>query len=327
MIFGREHPSPEYGEVPNLTLRPLNASRGRQRALSYLRARREGTPRDLARGVSAELAQAADHAPDGARVIADGPVAAAALLPLARRRPVVYLAHNLESSGFRNEGPALERFEKKLLRTYGESWMATRSDARGAAKLVAEGVRTRYVPNVIDVDRIEPVKPAGNDVVLFVADFNYPPNREGMSFLAERVLPLLWERRPDARLLVVGRGLDNPPEDPRVEALGFVEDLRMAYTRADAVVVPLLHGGGSPLKFVEALAYGLPVVATAHAARLLEEGTPGEHFLVGETAEELALALERALRDRSAALALGAAGRQLAARSYSIDTLAGLLAR
>ena len=136
-------------------------------------------------------AGAADSVPSGDRVIADGPVVAAALLPLARRRGAVYLAHNLES-GFRGEGPALAQFEREVLRTFSESWMATRADQRGAAELAGEEIRTRYVPNVVDVRRIAPVGPGGGDVLLFVGDFTYAPNREGLRFLVDEVLPIVW---------------------------------------------------------------------------------------------------------------------------------------
>ncbi len=44
----------------------------------------------------------ASEAAEPGRVIADGPIAAAALAGLARERPVIYNAHNLES-GFRHE--------------------------------------------------------------------------------------------------------------------------------------------------------------------------------------------------------------------------------
>jgi len=213
-----------------------------------------------------------------------------------------------------------------VLRTFAESWMATRADQQGAVELVGDTVHTRYVPNVVDVRRIVPVEPAGEGAVLFVGDFTYPPNREALHFLSEQVLPIAWERRAELRLLVVGRGLGDPPGDPRVQVLGFVEDLRSVYARADAVVVPLLHGGGSPLKFIEALAHGLPVIATAHSSRLLEDGRTGEDFLVAADAREFATALERVLADSDLAARLGAAGRRLAARSYSIESLASLLA-
>jgi glycosyltransferase involved in cell wall biosynthesis len=204
--------------------------------------------------------------------------------------------------------------------------MATHSDVQAALDLGGDSVNARYVPNVVDISRIQPSSPTGMERVLFVADFTYEPNREGLGFLADEVLPLVWERRPGVRVTAVGRGLTVAPRDERIETPGFVEDLGAEYAAADVVVVPLLHGGGSPLKFMEGLAYGLPVVATRHAARLVEEGVEGEHFLAASTSAEFAQALEFALADPARAAAIGAAGRALADRCYSIDALARLLA-
>jgi glycosyltransferase involved in cell wall biosynthesis len=186
-------------------------------------------------------------------------------------------------------------------------------------------VRTRYVPNVVDAQRIVPVEPSDEDVLVFVGDFTYAPNREGLRFLADEVLPIVWQDRPGARLQVVGRGVSDPPLDERVEVLGFVDDLRSAYARAAVAVVPLLHGGGSPLKFVEALAYGLPVIATRHAAGLLEDAMQDEHFLLAGDRTGFARAVVSLFEDRRLARSLGAAGRELVKRSYSIDALAGSL--
>ncbi len=332
IVFGAPEAAPEYAALADVTVRPLHASRGLRRGFAYLRARRNRVPADLAAGVSPELAAAADRAPRTVRVIADGPVVAAALLPLAGQRDVVYLAHNLES-GFRGEGVGLEAFERTVLRTFAESWMATRADERGAARLAAGGAsaarapRTRYVPNVVDVARIAPVACSAQHRLLFVADFTYPPNREGLSFLTQQVLPLVWQVHPDAHLRVVGRGLESGAgaADARIEPLGFVEDLRSAYIGCDLVVVPLLHGGGSPLKFIEALAYGLPVVATHHAAALIEEGESGEQFLSAGDPVEFAAAIGQMLDRPDRADRLAAAGRELAARCYSIEALARLL--
>lgn len=325
VLYDGGEPAPEYSTVKSVRTLPLSASRGLRRGLEYARARWRGVPDDLARGISRELARAADSASSETRVIADGPVVAGAMLALAKRREAVYLAHNLES-GFRKQGPKLADFERNVLRTFSETWMATRADQRGAAELAGEHARTRYVPNVVDVHRIVPVEPRGGEVLLFVGDFTYAPNREGLRSLVDDVLPIAWQSRPDIRLLVAGRGVADPPSDGRIEVLGFVDDLRSAYARADAVVVPLLHGGGSPLKFVEALAYGLPVIASSHAAGLLEDGTAGEHFLVAADRDEFAAAMSLLFEDRQRARTLGAAGRKLAERSYSIEALATLLA-
>ncbi len=325
-VFDWPEPAPEYAALPNVTFRPLEVSRGIARAAEYVRARLRGVPSGFARGVSPELARAAEGEPPQVRVIADGPTVAAALLPLARRRPVVYLAHNLESSFRRDRGGGLPRFERGLLRTFSESWMATRADERGAIELAGEDARTRYVPNVVDVAAIEPVRRTGGERAVFVGDFTYEFNLEALAFLADQVLPRIWERRPKLRLAVVGRGTEDLVLDERIEILGFLADLRSAYGGADLAVVPLLHGGGSPLKFVEALAYGLPVVATDHAARLIEAGEPGAHFLSAGGPQEFAAAVERLLDEPTVGARLAAAGRELVERSYSTQALARLLA-
>jgi hypothetical protein len=322
VVFGAPVPSPEYERLPGVTLTALHPSRGVARGVAFARARVQGVPRELARGVSAELVSAVSGTPPEVRIIADGPVPAAALMAVARRRPVTYLAHNLESSGFRGPDPrgTLRRFERQTLETFAESWMATRADELGARALAPEA-HTRYVPNVVDVAGIDPVPAASTARLLLVADFSYGPNREAVTFLADSVMPAIWSRDPGVRLRLVGRGLEDPPGDPRIEVAGFVADLRDAYTDVAVVLVPLLRGGGSPLKFVEGLAYGLPVVATTHAAALLEDGVPGRDFVVAGDAESYARVVLERLRDPHGSAEIGAAGRELARRCYSVESL------
>jgi glycosyltransferase involved in cell wall biosynthesis len=304
-----------------------------RRLLAYAGARLGGVPKGFARGVSRELAERAGAlADDGGRgrVIADGPIAAAALARLARRRPVIYNAHNLESS-FRHElsGGARERkamraFERGLLERASESWMVSDADLQAARELCPEA-RLRYAPNAIDVEALAPVTPlAGARNAIFVASFTYKPNLDGLRFLLDEVFPRVWAQLPDARLTLVGSGVTQPPSsDPRVQALGFVDDLRSAYAQASCAVVPLLQGGGSPLKLIEALAYGLPVIATRQAAGRLQV-RDGKHCLVADGGEQFAAALVRVLRDGGEQL--GSRGRELVRERYSIETLARLLA-
>jgi glycosyltransferase involved in cell wall biosynthesis len=327
VVFGASSPAPEYARLDSVTLRPLHASRGPRRGIEFARAVSRGTPVGVARGLSPALARVLEGVDADTRVIADAPVAAAALLPFTGDREIVYLAHNVESSGFRGgrEREALERFERRVFRAFSECWMATRADERGARALAGGRAATRYVPNVIDVTGITPGSPSGHGRLLFVGDFAYGPNREALALLADEVLPALWETMPEVRLSAVGSGLPEAPRDPRIETPGFVESLASAYGTADVVVVPLLRGGGSPLKFVEGLAYGLPVVATPHAAALLEEGVPGRDFVVADGPREFAAAVADLLGDPDRAGAIGRAGRELVERHYSVDHLATLL--
>jgi glycosyltransferase involved in cell wall biosynthesis len=333
--FGAESPDPSYESLAGVRLHRVERPRPLERASVYVRGRLSGVPGDFARGVwpgvadrAAELADASGEV----RVIAEGPIAAAALLPYAKRRPAVYSAHNLESS-FRHRLDdtgmslrSLQRFERLLLERYAESWMVSPADMRGAAALVPTA-RLRLVPNVVDVAAIEPVPPrAGQQVALFVADLGYEPNRGALAFLLERAMPALWERAPEARLVVAGKGSDSiGAGDARVEERGFVPDLRELYDAAGCAVVPLLEGGGSPLKFVEALAYAVPVVATPLAAAGLEVEA-GRHYVEAEPdGDPFAAAILAALEPEPASR-LAAAGRELAEAEYSIEALERRLA-
>ena len=194
-----------------------------------------------------------------------------------------------------------------------------------AARELCPNARLRYAPNVVDVAAIEPVRPLSHEHrAIFVGNFAYEPNRIGLRFMLEDVLPRVWAELPDAKLALVGAGLQPPlPTDPRVEALGFLEDLRDVYASAACAIVPLLIGGGTPLKLIEALAYGLPVIATPRAvAGLAVEH--GRDCLIADGAEAFAAELTRVLREGADDLARR--GRQLAGERYSIEALGELLA-
>lgn len=331
---GDGEPAPEYRAIPRLELHVVRSSRGVARALTYARKRLSFIPAVWARGCSPELIATAERlalAPGRGRVIVGDLHASTALLPLARTHPVIYNAHNVES-GYRHDTHgrrpwnrwAIRRFERRLISRAAESWMVSRPDM-DAVRRIVPGARLRYVPNAIDVEGIRPRRSDGDGrTVLLVGNFAYPPNRTGLAYLVNEVLPRVWRELPDARLRVVGR--DIPPvaqEDPRVEVMGFVDDLAAVYHEAACVAVPLLEGGGTPLKFIEALAHRVPVVATPLAAAGLDV-TAGEHYLAGEDAAAFAAGVVEVLRRGAGEVA--SAGRELVEREYSIRALTERLA-
>jgi glycosyltransferase involved in cell wall biosynthesis len=334
-----EGPSPEYRAIEGVTFHRIEASRGARRAGLYLSKRLQAVPKKCCRGTSPELVDTAVRLasePGRGRVIAGDMAAAVAFLPDAARRPFVYNAHNVESEYVdrdvklrRLAFATMRRFERRLLLAASESWMVSQTDIRSAQRL-APAAHLRYVPNVVDVGAIVPRDPAaaragdGPPTLLMVGDFHYLPNVSGLEMLVESVLPLVWQREPRARLRVVGRGLDAwRAPDARVQVEGFVEDLAPCYEQADCVVVPLTEGAGTPLKFVEALAYGVPIVATPLAAKGLQV-TPDVHYRSGADAQGFADSIMRNLSDDAAEL--GRNARLLAEREYSIEALAKAVA-
>ncbi len=337
-----DEPSPEYQAIEGIAFHKIDSSRGPRRAAVYVSKRLQGIPASCCRGTSPELIEIAERlarAPQRGQVIVGDMNAACGLMPLAATRPVVYNAHNIESEYLRGRPGqralwrmAMRRYESRLLALADESWMVSRGDMRTAHALVPSA-RLRYVPNVVDVSAIAP-PPRGRGAredgtsasrLLMIGDFKYRPNVSGLDFLVRAVLPLVWRSLPDVVLTVVGRGLEAwRSPDARIAVTGFVEQLAPMYASADCVVVPLTEGAGTPLKFVEALAYGMPIVATPLAAKGLEVSA-GVHYREGEGASAFAHAVIEVLRDGDAGM--GAQARKLAEREYSIEALAERLAR
>ncbi len=111
--------------------------------------------------------------------------------------------------------------------------------------------------------------------LLFMGSFRHVPNQLALGWFIRKVLPLVLQRRPAARLVVVGseapprHGL--PPSEA-IELRGFVEDIREPLSRYAVFVCPVLSGSGVRVKLLEAFAAGIPVVST----RLGAEGLARE---------------------------------------------------
>jgi glycosyltransferase involved in cell wall biosynthesis len=317
---------------PVITLRKISPTRGLKSSFLYRKARGRGVPKEYASVLSHGLVEALTETGGGRDlIVADGPTAASAVLWLKEKWPIVYNAHNFESAmhaaleGWSEENRReLAAFEQHVFENAKESWLPSQRDLEGAAELAPEA-RLRLVPNVVDVASIVPVRAPESQRALFVADYSYAPNRHSARFLISDVMPRVWKQLPQAHLMLVGRGLARTSElDWRIEVRGFVEDLPGVYAKAGCALVPLLESGGSPLKLIEAMAYGLPIVATPLAAGGVDGLSSGVHYLEGEGADGFASAVVRALAGQAGGI--GAAARTLAETEYSIEALARRLA-
>jgi glycosyltransferase involved in cell wall biosynthesis len=127
---------------------------------------------------------------------------------------------------------------------------------------------------------------------------------------------------PQARFLVVGDGPLRPDLEHRAAVLGLAGAVTFTGYRSDAprllagldVLAVPSRSDGSPLVVCEAMAAGVPVVASRVGGLpdLVEDGGSGLLVRPGE-AEDLARALVSLLLDPEAARRLGARGRRLAA--------------
>lgn len=105
------------------------------------------------------------------------------------------------------------------------------------------------------------------ETLLFVGNLGYQPNISGLAWFVKNIFTKLQSDRPELKLLVVGKG-PSPCveklcyEHAGVELVDSPPDLQPYYEQCGAVIVPLLSGGGTRIKILEAGRALRPVIST-----------------------------------------------------------------
>jgi glycosyltransferase involved in cell wall biosynthesis len=214
-------------------------------------------------------------------------------------------------------GP-VDRFERDAMREVGVV-LAVSADEQEVFERVVPG-RVRLVPNGVDVQAITPLsKPPPSHDLLFLGSLGYGANVDAVRYLSTEIAGQL--DGSGASLTIVG---SSPPgavyeaaarSRLPVTVAGFVPELAPYFAKARAMVVPLRHGGGTRLKILEALAWGLPVVTTSIGGAGLGL-TNGRDALIADDPAAFASAVERLLRDDELWRDLSRAGRTLVEERY-----------
>jgi glycosyltransferase involved in cell wall biosynthesis len=224
------------------------------------------------------------------------------------------VATGLRRRLLRTEVGRVRRFEAGEYGRFGR--VVVVSDADRAALLeVNPSLEITVIPNGVDVQFYTPDPGSSQDPkrIVFTGVMSYAPNVLAAEFLAREVFTRIRSERPDARLAIVGR-----TPAPRVSALagldgvqvtGEVPDVRPWLTGSRVYACPMISGTGIKNKLLEAMACGVPCVATPRALQGLHV-SGGRHVLVGTSAEELARELTRVLDDDKTARSLGQAARE-----------------
>jgi polysaccharide biosynthesis protein PslH len=167
-----------------------------------------------------------------------------------------------------------------------------------------------------------------NPVLLFVGDLAYRPNEEAARFLCASVLPLVRKKVPTARVRLVGGvgGVNDLGLLPGVEVAGRVESIEDEVLRASISCAPLLSGGGTRIKIIEAFAYGVPVVSTTVGAEGLD-AVSGRELLIGDTPEAFAEHCCAVLADKQVREQLRRSGRLCFEASFTARSVTEAVSR
>ena len=208
------------------------------------------------------------------------------------------------------------RFEAGMSSRFERSLVSSNRDAEAFAELAGgeRASRVVSVPNGVDLEYFHPVQsPPEPETILFTGKISYHANEAAVLQLVQRIMPLIWEERPNAKLVIAGKDPSAPirglSRDPRITVTGFVDDLRPCFWSATVVVAPIVYVTGIQNKVLEAMACGVPVVASRAACEGI--GVPHGHaLLVGGDPGAMAAHVLTLLRDSGRRAELAAAGRR-----------------
>jgi GT2 family glycosyltransferase len=207
--------------------------------------------------------------------------------------------------------------EVDCIRRVDVTWVVSPVEKEVLAQEVPQA-RVIVQTNIHDpLDSIPPYEE--REGLLFVGGFRHPPNVDAILFYAREIAPLLRERLPGVKTYVVG---SNAPQavlalaSGDIEVVGFVPEVEPWLARCRLSVSPLRYGAGVKGKINQAMAHGVPVVATAPSVEGMQL-VAGEEVLVADDPRAFADAVALAYADREAWLRLSRAGTENVRRYFS----------
>jgi sugar transferase (PEP-CTERM/EpsH1 system associated) len=237
------------------------------------------------------------------------------------------------------EGRRLADYERKVAENFNHSILVTEAEKKIFQRKNPHIQNVSVIPNGVDLDYFSPTfsqrqatrnQQLGSSnqppetsnqqpVVVFTGVMNYFANVDGVVWFTKEILPLIRKEIPEIRFYIVG---SNPTKevlslalDSSVTVTGYVPDTREYLKMATVVAAPLRIARGIQNKVLEAMAMGIPVVATPQAFEGIE-AEPGRDLILGGDVRKIAEGVIGLVKEGSLRKSIGDNARRIVEKNY-----------
>jgi glycosyltransferase involved in cell wall biosynthesis len=224
------------------------------------------------------------------------------LLPGIRKSidaKIVYRSHNVEwklweSRAANSRGPVSYYFSKMARRLKREeesfakmpdAFLYISEEEESFFRQINEGKPDLLLPFTVEVKKSRGNSMHGRVVFYHLGAMDWFPNVKGMQWFLKEVWPDFHRERPEARMLLAGKGMPREWRNPGLEVMGEIERPEDIIDKSDVLIAPVFSASGVRIKILEALGNGKVVITHTQGKQgLLEKQLKG--VLTANTAME-----------------------------------------
>ncbi len=243
-----------------------------------------------------------------------------------------WLQYSQQSKGpmryvYHREHSILARYEQRIADEFSSCFFITDTEVSLFKKNYPHGTNICAIENGIDKKLFYPPQTPRQQTTphfLFAGVMDYPPNIDAVQWFVENVWPRIVKQWPQAKFTIAGM---NPSEkikklssEPGIEITGFVDDIKPYFDHANIFVAPFRIARGVQNKVLQALACGLPVVASSMGAEGIRY-TKDHDILLADSPTSFYEQIARLMQDHSLYQTISENGIETIDRHYSWESI------
>lgn len=220
-----------------------------------------------------------------------------------------------------NQAQKVKEIEKKALKHSDVSFSISKIDKKELNKILPKSHIINIFPGV-DTSLWKPKRDDINQYEIIIGtNYQWIHNVDGLVWFIENVFPKIKKTFPQTKLTLLGSNMDHKFDkykSQNVNPVGFVDDVKPYYNKANVYITPLFVGSGIRIKILEAMAMELPVVSTKVGAEGIETHYSNGLY-VTDSANQFAQAIIDLFQHNETRIEIGKKARKYIEENFSLD--------